>query len=204
MNTEQLKQINTHLALIEAEMGRIRVMIREATVPLPDGIIGNTSDSPYVEQPDYTHLLPEGYEFCAEGDAEKWVKVENNILTGYSVGDILLGTPMGDLRKNSRPIRSIQYHVAVHEAVTVADEHECKHCGAMTSQPDEQCYKNPYKVDWSNAPDWADVHAFDEDGEGYWCGVRQGDISWMDENEQSPFTLPDGLDWKLSKTYRPQ
>lgn len=189
------------------------------------------------------HLLPEGYEFCTEEEAEKWVKVE---LAGrkneYNLGitqsqNIFLGT--------WKPIRPIQYHVAVHEAVTVAEEpikvaeyyqplfdmlhkehnviatqseldeiirtawgldkpqHECKYCGVMTSQPDDQCYKNPYAVDWSKAPEWADVHCFDEDGRGFWYGSECLTKVWVVETCPSKFTLPTGLDWKQSKTSRP-
>jgi hypothetical protein len=62
-----------------------------------------------------------------------------------------------------------------------------------------------YQVDWSDAPEWADVHAFDEDGKGFWHGIEIHATEWCNfRSEKSPFTLPDGLDWKLSKTFRPQ
>ena len=77
-----------------------------------------------------------------------------------------------------------QYHVAVHEAVT--------------AEPD------PYQVDWSNAPDWAELHAFDSDGKGYWYGVRVGLSGMYADSKSSGFTLPTGLDWKQSKTIRPK
>jgi hypothetical protein len=80
--------------------------------------------------------------------------------------------------------KSIQYHVAVHEAVT--------------TEP------NPYSVDWSNAPIWADVHCFDEDGRGFWYGSECLTKVWVVETCPSKFTLPTGLDWKLSKTIRPK
>lgn len=142
--------------------------------------------------------------------------------------------------------KAIQYHVAVHEAVTIADEpikvaeyyqplfdllhkehnviatqseldeiirtaggldkpqHKCKYCGVMTSQPDDQCYKNPYAVDWSNAPEEADTHAFDKSGKGWFYGLSLNDKVWYADNVgRSPFTLPTGLDWKQSKTSRP-
>jgi hypothetical protein len=79
--------------------------------------------------------------------------------------------------------KSIQYHVAVHEAVT--------------TEP------NPYAVDWSNAPEWADTHAFDEDGIGIWCGTKKGFITWIEKSESSNFRLPSSLDWTKSKTTRP-
>lgn len=116
MNTEQLKQINAHLALIEAELGRIRATIQESSVPMPDGITGNSSDSPYVK----------------------------------------------------------------------------------SEQP------NPYAVDWTNAPEWADVHCWDENGNGFWYGIIEGRSSWIPNLQLIGRNLPDGLDWKLSKTFRPR
>lgn len=116
MNTEQLKQINTHLALIEAELGRIRATIQESSVPMPDGITGNSSDSPYVK----------------------------------------------------------------------------------SEQP------NLYAVDWTNAPDWADVHCFDSRGIGHWIGMSDIGKAWESLGRISGHNLPDGLDWKLSKTFRPR
>lgn len=135
---------------------------------------------------DYSHLLPDGYEFCKEDEAEKWVKVElKGKFKEVAIGRVSEGE--GDHWKPYyRPIRKIQYHVAVHEAVT--------------TEP------NPYAVDWSNAPEWADVHCFDEDDKGYWYGAihdkgRRG--IWEKVDMISPFTLPSNLDWTKSKTTRP-
>ena len=200
----------------------------------------------------YDHLLPEGYEFCAEGEAEKWVKVEmlpERRFNLHKVGHVMNRiSELAESYMNThyRPIRPIQYHVALHEAVTVADEpikvaeyyqplfdmlhkehnviatqseldeiirtawgldkpqHECKYCGVMTSQPDDQCYKNPYAVDWSKAPEWADSHAFDRSGKGWFYGLKFNDMFWYSSVfDVSGFTLPTGLDWKQSKTSRP-
>lgn len=83
-----------------------------------------------------------------------------------------------------RPIRPIQYHVAVHDVVT--------------AEP------NPYAVDWSNAPEWADVHCFDSNGKGTFYGAKRDSVEWYHCNiGSSGFTLPTGLDWKQSKTTRP-
>ena len=135
------------------------------------------------------HLLPEGYEFCAEEEAVKWVKVEmlpeprfNLHKVGHVMNHI---SELAESYMNThyRPIRPIQYHVAVHEATTI--------------EP------NPYAVDWSNAPNWADVHCFDSKGHGVWYGcILYKDRFWQN-GEESPFTLPTGLDWKQSKTTRP-
>jgi hypothetical protein len=138
--------------------------------------------------PDYTHLLPDGYEFCAEENAEKWVKVEMNPGTPEheqnAVGYVWL-SPINPSSKCFRPIRPIQYHVAIHESVT--------------AEPD------PYQVDWSNAPEWADVHCFDANGKGNWYGVKRDEIEWYRYNiGNSGFTLPSGLDWKQSKRLNPK
>jgi hypothetical protein len=76
------------------------------------------------------------------------------------------------------------YHVAVHEAVT--------------AEPD------PYQVDWSKAPDYADSHSFQSDGYGWWHGSCLLGNNWADLSEQSGYTLPSGLDWKQSKRRRPE
>jgi hypothetical protein len=133
----------------------------------------------------YDHLLPAGYEFCAEEEAEKWVKVKisPNHIGSYELGRIENSISFDELKPYYRPIRPIQYHVAVHEAVTAES--------------------NPYAVDWSNAPEWSDVHCFDANGNGYWWGASIRIYDWIGETKKSPFTLPTGLDWKLSKTTRP-
>ena len=143
------------------------------------------------ELPDYTHLLPEGYEFCQEQDAEKWVKVEMNSGTPENeqnpVGYIW-SSPINPCSKCYRPIRPIQYHVAIHESVT--------------AEPD------PYQVDWSKAPDWADVHCFDRDRRGYWYGHRYNVMisDWETTTIGSDFNLPEGegIERKLSKTINPK
>lgn len=129
------------------------------------------------KQPDYTHLLPDGYEFCDKEQAEKWVKVERlgvnwEAPLGEIYSDLDLVAPK--IRKTYRPIRKIK------------------------PEP------NPYEVDWSNAPKWADSHAFDQDGTGYWYGTTIGRWGWTPFAKKSPFTLPSGLDWKQSKTLRPR
>lgn len=183
MNTEQIKDIQTQLALIEAEMGRIRVIMREASQQSE----GSSSELPN----NYTHLLPKGCEFCAEEDAVKCVKVEmlpEPRFNLHKVGHVMNRiSELAESYMNThyRPIRPIQYHVAVHEAVTV--------------EP------NPYAVDWTNAPDKADSHAFDKDGTGWFYGLSLHAKFWYADNVgRSGHTLPDGLDWKLSKTFRPR
>jgi hypothetical protein len=261
MNTEQIKEINTHLALIEAEMGRIRVMVREAMeqpesnnsnpnhyIPKVGEVVevgqcGNDwqeriytgpgdkefpfacvdGDDSYNEmyrngkkyqiitwqycrrlngeiiefgcdkkgvaesaesrppapilnqsEPDYSHWLPQGYEFCAEEVAEKWIKVKNPTEAN----------PLGHIwQLNLRPFLSIigEY------------------------RPIRKIQTASYQVDWTNAPDWADVHCWDKDGKGYWHGTEMRKAEWCNfRSLLSSFTLPDGLDWKLSKTFRPQ
>jgi hypothetical protein len=145
-----------------------------------DALKSNLSQKPNS----YDHLLPTGYEFCAEEEAVKWVKVELKGLTKEcAIGKVSEGE--GDHWKpHYRPIRPIQYHVAVHEAVTAES--------------------NPYSVDWSNAPEEADTHAFDKSGKGWFYGLRFNDMFWYaGVFDVSGFTIPSGLDWTKSKTTRP-
>lgn len=137
--------------------------------------------------PDYSHLLPEDYEFCTEEQAEKWVKVEmrpeiSSINQGFL--GIVLTIINKDLKPYFRPIRQIKYHVQVHEAVT--------------AEP------NIYAVDWSKAPEWADSHAWDEDGKGYWhgCIIETKTESWITIFDASFIPFPTGGDWRQSKTRR--
>jgi hypothetical protein len=70
--------------------------------------------------------------------------------------------------------------------------------------------KNPYEVDWSNAPKWADAHVFHSDHCGAWI---QHDKAKPDEfggwskcslARFSEFTLAFDLSWKQSLTTRPE
>jgi hypothetical protein len=135
---------------------------------------------------DYSHLLPDGYEFCSEQDAEKWVKVEILGLDAEAdLGEVKSSTiNMIDGRiKSYRPIRPIQYKVTTHEIVTAV--------------PD------PYMPDWSKAPEWVYVHAFDFEGNGHWYGVKlYGNERYL-EGLTSPFTLPPDLDWRQSLRVKP-
>ena len=177
---EQINRLQFRIERIENELG----LVQPDYFAMP--IKSNLSEKPNS----YDHLLPEGYEFCAEGEAEKLVKVEmiNTPHPQMKIGTIATKEEIAILTKNFkdayRPIRPIQYHVAVHEAVT--------------TEP------NPYAVDWSNAPDWADVHCFDKNGKGSFYGATRDFVEWYHFNlGSSGFTLPIGLDWKLSKTTRP-
>ena len=150
-----------------------------------DKLKSNLSEKPNS----YDHLLPAGYEFCTEEEAKDWVKVElyetqkkqAKIGFRWEPNTIEIDS---NYKPYYRPIRPIQYHVAVHEAVTAE--------------------ANPYAVDWSNAPKEADTHAFDKSGKGWFYGLSLNDKFWYADNVgRSPFTLPTGLDWKKSKTTRP-
>jgi hypothetical protein len=86
--------------------------------PASDKHWTETLEARPVAENDFTHLLPDGYEFCQEADAEKWVKVEmldvnNNDefpIGSVRVSNIYKGTWI--------PIRPIQYKVTTHEIVT--------------------------------------------------------------------------------------
>ena len=149
------------------EFGCDKKGVAESAESRPPAPILNHSES------DYSHLLPEGYEFCEEEMAEQWIKVKNPT-EANPLGHIwqLDERPLLAVIGEYRPIRKIQ--------------------------------TASYQVDWSNAPDWADVHAWDEDRKGFWHGIEMRKTEWCNfRSLLSPFTLPAGLDWKLSKTYRP-
>ncbi len=134
-------------------------------------------------KPDYTHLLPDGYEFCQEADAEKWVKVEslhfnNELPIGYIEPNITR-----EIKPYYRPIRPIQYKVTTHEIVTAV--------------PD------PYMPDWSKAPEGTVAHAWDMDGSGYWYTRRVSYTRWEGRHISSNLTLPADLDWKQSLRVKP-
>jgi hypothetical protein len=132
---------------------------------------------------DYTHLLPEGYEFCQESDAEKWVKVEMmdvNDNDEYPIGHIDNFTCF---KGRWRPIRPIQYKVTTHEIVTAV--------------PD------PYMPDWTKAPEGAVAHAWDMDGMGFWYTSRASGKIWVSDYISSNLTLTSDLDWKQSLRVKP-
>ena len=137
----------------------------------------------------YDHLLPEGYQFCTDQECDEeteimYLKVK---LHNLDPNEKPLGSIMQEAKHMEAfymPIRPIQFHIAVHEAVT--------------TEP------NPYAVDWSNAPENADSHAFDKNGKGWFFGLSSNDKFWFADNfGYSGHTLPSGLDWTKSKTVRP-
>jgi hypothetical protein len=138
------------------------------------------------DAPDYTHLLPDGYEFCQEADAEKWVKVENPSKMN-PLGHIwqsIIDPSVGIMQSEYRPIRPIQYKVTTHEIVTAV--------------PD------PYMPDWSKAPEGTVAHAWDMDGRGFWCMVNIDEyMEWVLRHKLSHLTLPADLDWKQSLRVKP-
>jgi hypothetical protein len=141
------------------------------------------------DAPDYTHLLPDGYEFCQEQDAEKWIKVENPSKMN-PLGHIwqsIIDPPVG-MQSEYRPIRPIQYKVTTHEIVTAV--------------PD------PYQPDWSQAPEGTVAHAWDRSGTGFWCIMNieedyEEGTHWALRYELSHLTLPSDLDWKQSLRVKP-
>lgn len=140
-------------------------------------------NKPESDAPDYTHLLPDGYEFCQESDAEKWVKVEKKRIDDedeYPVGHI---ERFFCFKGRWKPIRPIQYKVTTHEIVNAI--------------PD------PYQPDWSKAPDGVVAHAWDANGMGYWYRITSTYEKFRPEHTPSPFTLPPDLDWKQSLRVKP-
>jgi len=181
---EQIDRLQFRIERIEAKLAEQHISNNFSKL--------NPSEKPNSCEPDYTHLLPEGYEFCSEEDAEKWVKVEMD----DSEIDYKEQTGIGSIinyRINKyshnfyRPIRPIKYHVAIHESVT--------------AEPD------PYQVDWEKAPEGKIVtsHSFDSNGQGNWYGIKHDSSEWYVINiSSSNFTLPSGLDWKKSLRVNPK
>jgi hypothetical protein len=67
-----------------------------------------------------------------------------------------------------------------------------------------------YKVNWDKAPHWAEYHAYDESGEGYWfgCFIPEG-FDFFDGTQISGYQISDSLmdqhqkTWRNSKTANP-
>jgi hypothetical protein len=189
------------IAILETEISRLKVANRNNTYRI-EAIESHLAEQhkganfsklnipeSVSDAPDYTHLLPDGYEFCSEADAEKWVKVEYE--AGWPLGiviDITDKVKMDAIMHNHikpsyRPIRPIQYKVTTHEIVTAV--------------PD------PYMPDWSQAPEGVVAHAFDESKVGIWYIVSPEDYEFVKLHKPSPFTLPADLDWKQSLRVKP-
>ena len=65
-----------------------------------------------------------------------------------------------------------------------------------------------YEVDWSTAPEWAKLHAYDFDGRGFWYGhePRTGAGVWLGVSpwDRSNYAIPEGSNWRDSLTVRPE
>jgi hypothetical protein len=180
---QQIDDLRFRIEQIESHLAEQHKGANFSKLNIPDSI----SDAP-----DYTHLLPEGYEFCSEEDAEKWVKVEYE--AGWPLGivvDIADKVKMDAIMYNHikpsyRPIRPIQYKVTTHEIVDAV--------------PD------PYMPDWSKAPEGAVAHAWDANGKSFWYTmvIDKELTSFMIDIERSNApTLPPDLDWKQSLRVKP-
>jgi hypothetical protein len=143
-------------------------------------VLVNHAPNVCKSSPDYTHLLPDGYEFCQEADAEKWVKVEKldvNDNDEYPIGHIDNFTCF---KGRWRPIRPIQYKVTTHEIVTAV--------------PD------PYQPDWSQAPEGTVAHVFNSRGlNGMWIVKSHSVFVFKSAYHQ----IPPDLDWKQSLRVKP-
>jgi hypothetical protein len=135
------------------------------------------------QAPDYTHLLPDGYEFCEEADAEKWVKVEMIDAEGENELGFVVDGKQCCNKPYYRPIRPIQYKVTTHEIVTAV--------------PD------PYMPDWSKAPDGTVAHAWDGDGRAFWIYIDYNGGKHRFELNALAHALPVDLDWKQSLRVKP-
>jgi hypothetical protein len=167
---EQLNDILSRLTQVEAQLGTNHNSVADAQRPDPI-------------EPDYSHLLPEGYEFCEDQDAEKWVKVEMIDAEGEKELGHVINNRYCLRQQYYRPIRPIKYKVAVHEVVT--------------AEPDL------YQPDWSQAPEGTVAHAYDLSGYGYWYTRNILSVVWMGNCIESSHRLPSGLDWKQSLRVNP-
>ena len=102
--------------------------------------------------------------------------------------------------KKQEQINRLQFRIERIES-HLAEQHKGNNFNLSEKQ--NSCEPNPYAVDWSNAPEWADSHCFNDDGTGNWGGFKKYRNNWYLDWLESNFTLPSGLDWKLSKTTRP-
>jgi len=131
-----------------------------------------------LHEPDYPHLLPEGYEFCEEGEHEKFVKVElfggvNEAPVGFTSDYIIF---VGKYL----PIRKIQYKATTHEIVDAV--------------PD------PYMPDWSKAPEGTVAHVFNNRDCGSMWIVKSHNAYLFKSAENQ---IPPDLDWKQSLRVKP-
>lgn len=46
--------------------------------------------------------------------------------------------------------------------------------------------RNPYTVKWYDAPEWAQIHVYEKNGQGYWHGLKLHEIN----NYWIPITRP--------------
>ena len=207
MNTEQeIKSIKANLDRLYSELDVVKGMALKLA-QLPDGIIGNSSDSPYVKSDnnDPNHYLP---------------KVGEVVLVWHRFLGQRIRVFLRYEKDKSEPYVCIDGELndsAVRKYIDGCKPVECTWsrcrrlngeiiefgCDAKQAERIESEQPSPYQVDWTNAPEWADVHAFDGDGSGYWYGACIMVCDWIGESKLSPFRLPNGLDWKLSKTTRP-
>ena len=158
--------------------------IQKAIDAIRENLGLNSSEKPNSSEPDYTHLLPTGYEFCTEQDAEKWVKVEKGKYCNDSDLGLTVPIELFIPCQFYRPIRPIQHHISVHESVT--------------AEPD------PYHVDWEKAPEGTVAHAYDISSFGYWYTRNISVGVWIGNCIESPNRLPSGLDWKQSLRVNPK
>jgi hypothetical protein len=94
---EQINALQFRIERIEAKLAEQHISNNFSKL--------NRSEKPNSSEPDYTHLLPEGYEFCAEQDAEKWVKVEFYRPDGYSEYELGKVTSRNQYIGTWKPIR---------------------------------------------------------------------------------------------------
>jgi hypothetical protein len=92
--------------------------------------------------------------------------------------------------------------------LAIAEAHERTARITQESRPKEVISSRKPEVLWVNAPPWAQYHAFDGDGCGYWFeNYPKIDFHrWIDptqgKSQSSDFYLPLGNDWRWSLVER--
>ena len=110
----------------------------------------------YIEW--YDAITKEG-SWCSQSEAKEWAKSNQwvNKQLGFIVEEnseyILLAGIVGQMTEDEQHLRHItkipnismlkRVEIFSGGSVIPTKHHKCEHCGVWTTQPDDECYKNP-------------------------------------------------------------
>ena len=175
----------------QEQINALRFRIEQIEAKFAEQNKPNRSEKPNSSEPGDWSKAPDWANWKAMDKCGRWYWYEGMPRMGDSIwrypglAQIIIGQTETDkdwtqtLEKRPHQL----FHIAIHEAIS--------------TEPD------PYEVDWSKAPEWADSH-FYNGNVGHWGGLKyniHGYYLWL---EPSGFTLSKELDWKQSKRRRPQ